>query len=221
MLHAIFKQIVERYSSIEKASRIFIAGASAGSEGAQFQGDRLAELIRSLIGRINIDLRILGDSRWFHPGPGLIPDQCEVFVCNHEKTTKEAAEYMNISFDESCAEYYGEEESWKCGFPVSRMVMEQLDTPTFFATYLYDQVQMGDDGISKQRAEDFTEAEKAWALKRKSDTAERISKVAGSKHGFFAINCLHHVMSDLNSQISSLEINGYTFSQAVELWLSG
>ena len=70
ILKGVVKQIVEMYPEIKKASRVILGGGSAGALGVQYQGDLLNELLKSLIGPSNVDIRIFSDSGWFQPGHG-------------------------------------------------------------------------------------------------------------------------------------------------------
>ena len=134
---------------------------------------------------------------------------------------RKATDYMDIQYDSSCVEKIGHENRWKCGFPIEEGVLEETVTPTFYATYLYDLIQMANDGITKKSVKDYTQGEREWAVHRKDATTDRMARVKNSEHGFFAINCLFHVLSTQDSQVNELTIGDETFSEAVGEWLEG
>lgn len=115
----------------------------------------------------------------------------------------------------------GRENRWKCSFLDTEGVIEEIETPTFFSVYLYDFIQLRNDGISNKNVRKFTEGEKQWAVMRKDQIVERIEKLRSPKHGIYAINCYYHGVSRQDSQVTQISVLGKTLSQSFQEWLEG
>ncbi len=79
----ILRQVVTKYPAIRKASRITLSGDSAGGMGVQNNGDRVGDLLYSLIGQGKFEYRMLPDSGWFLTGPSFHELPCvDTTLCN-------------------------------------------------------------------------------------------------------------------------------------------
>ena len=101
--------------------------------------------------------------------------------------------------------------------------VESIQTPTFFAFYLHDQYQAGADGILKTDIQQFTQLEQEWTKLREHQTRFALNQLSGleSRHGLFVPDCLKHVMTLEDDQISKIEVNGSTFNETYGEWLDG
>ena len=62
-----------------------------------------------------------------------------------------------------------------------------------------------------------------WTKLREGQTRFALYMLRGqeSKHGLFVPDCLWHVLTLYDEQVSKLEVNGITFNEALGQWLDG
>lgn len=99
----------------------------------------------------------------------------------------------------------------------------EISTPIFSTFFLEDSTQMWSDGVNKTSAKNFDTDELEWAKKRANETIRDVETIEShvTRHGFYIIDCLHHVVTTQDEQISLLEVDKMSLNGALEQWLEG
>lgn len=98
-----------------------------------------------------------------------------------------------------------------------------IETPILSTFYLEDTLQLWSDGVNTTKVKRFTEDELNWAKSRASETKSAADYIRTylPRHGFYIIDCLHHVVTTQDLQISRLEIDSTSLNDALESWIKG
>lgn len=88
---------------------------------------------------------------------------------------------------------------------------------------LHDSYQLGSDGIFGNNPSKYTDEETEWVKKREYETLSALHSFSDlrSKHGLFVPDCISHVITQSNSHINDIKVNGVSFNEALGEWLDG
>ncbi|KAK2141445.1 hypothetical protein LSH36_1096g00010 [Paralvinella palmiformis] len=208
IIEEVVKDLVT-YHGMSSATKLYLAGSSAGGTGVLVNLDRVSAQMSLLAPRV--ELRGISDSGWFLDNKQYNSIECvDAHSCAPTDGVEKGIILWQGSVPESCKSIYPEREQWKCYF--GYRIYSTLKTPVFVVQHLFDEAQITADNVGPPIKKE------QWQYihnigKDMKQTMMNVSAV-------FAPACLSHILLT-RSEWHRISVQGVTLPDALKCWEDG
>ncbi|XP_064596802.1 palmitoleoyl-protein carboxylesterase notum1'-like [Liolophura sinensis] len=190
------------------ASKLILAGSSAGGTGVLMNLDRVSDLMARLAPSVKV--RGLADSGWFLDNEQYEPVPCvKAHSCAPTEGIRRGIDLWQGQVPEDCRRQY-RDEPWRCYF--GYRMYPTLRTPVYIVQYLFDEAQITANNVGPPVKKE------QWRFIH--EVGNEMKKTLQNVSAVFAPACLSHILLT-KSEWQKTAVNGVTLAQSIYCWERG
>ncbi|KAH3738687.1 hypothetical protein DPMN_045327 [Dreissena polymorpha] len=203
ILEQVIRDLIPR--GLKKATKLILAGSSAGGTGVLVNLDRVADQMAEIAP--GVEVRGIADSGWFLDYPQYRYKDCV-----------EALTMWQGRVPEACMADYPESEHWRCYF--GYRMYKSLKTPLYVIQHLFDEAQILVDNVFEQTQ---IRGDTSAAMVTKSQwqylhkLGQEVRRTLENVTAVFAPACLSHEVL-MRMDWFNVSINNIKLGQSIYCW---